>query len=56
MQKHTNQAYKIMIKVEIRFLQLWFKDYKTLKQKVLQNIVHIRGSIHLDGIRVFTSP
>jgi hypothetical protein len=45
-----------MIKVEIKLLQLRFKDYKMEKQKVLQNIEHICGSIYLNDIRAFTSP
>jgi hypothetical protein len=56
MHKHTNQAYKTMIKVKIKLLQLRFKIYKMEKQKMLQKIEHISGSIYLDGIRAFTSP
>jgi hypothetical protein len=48
MHKHTHQAYNTMIKVEVKLLQLQFKVYKTLKQKVLQKIEHICGSVHLD--------
>jgi hypothetical protein len=43
--KHTYEAYKIMIKVEIKLLQLWFKVYKIKKQKVLQKIEHFCESI-----------
>jgi hypothetical protein len=34
-----------MIKVIIKLLQLWFEDYKTLKQKVLQQIEPFSGSV-----------
>jgi hypothetical protein len=44
----TNQAYKAMIKVEIKLLQLRFKDYKMEKQNVLQKMEHISRSIYLD--------
>jgi hypothetical protein len=53
---NTHQAYKTMIKVEVKLLQFKFKIYKTLKQKVLQKIEHISGSVHLDDTRAFTSP
>jgi hypothetical protein len=45
MHKHTYEAYKTMIKVEIKLLQLWFNDYKMEKQEMLQNIEHICESI-----------
>jgi hypothetical protein len=48
MHKHINQAYKTVIKVEIKLLQLGFKDYKMEKQKVLQKIKYISGSIYLN--------
>jgi hypothetical protein len=54
--KHTYEAYQIMIKMEIKSLQLWFKDYKMEKWKILQKIEHICGSVYLDGITAFTSP
>jgi hypothetical protein len=52
----THQAYNTMIRVKVKLLQLWFKVYKTLKQKVLQKIEHINRSIYLDDIGAFTSP
>jgi hypothetical protein len=45
-----------MIKVEIKLLQLWFKDYKIEKRKMLQKIEHFSASVYLDDIRAFTSP
>jgi hypothetical protein len=38
------KAYKIMIKVEIKLIQLWFKDYKIEKRKIFQKIEHFSGS------------
>jgi hypothetical protein len=41
MHKHIYEAYKDMIKVEIKLLQLCFRDYKTLKEQVFQKIEHL---------------
>jgi hypothetical protein len=41
MHKHTYEVYKYMIKVEIKLLQLYFRDYKIEKQKTLQKIEHL---------------
>jgi hypothetical protein len=41
MHKHTYKAYKIIIKVEIKLLQLWFIDYKIRKWKMLQTIEYL---------------
>jgi hypothetical protein len=41
MHKHTYKVYKIIIKVEIKWLQLWFRDYKISKRKMLQKIEHL---------------
>jgi hypothetical protein len=54
--KQTSQAYKTMIKVEIKLLQVWFNEYKMEKHKMLKKIEHFNGSIYLDVIRAFTSP
>jgi hypothetical protein len=48
MRKHTYKAYKDKSKVENIITSL-FKDYKIKKQKVLQKIEHVCGSISLDG-------
>jgi hypothetical protein len=56
MHKHTYEAYKTMIKMEMKLLQLWFKDYKIEKRNMLQKIEHFSGSTYLDDIRAFTSP
>jgi hypothetical protein len=53
---NINQAYKTIIKVEIKLLQIWFKDYKIEKWKILQKIEYFNGSVYLDDIRTFTSP
>jgi hypothetical protein len=45
--KHTYEAYKTIIKVEIKVLQLWFKFYKALKQKVVQKIEHLVEAFNL---------
>jgi hypothetical protein len=42
--KHAYEAYKTMIKVEIKLLQLWFKDYIE-KWKIFQKIEHFSGSV-----------
>jgi hypothetical protein len=39
--KHTYEAYKDIIKVEIMLLQLVFRDYKIEKWKMLQKIEHL---------------
>jgi hypothetical protein len=54
--RHTYEAYKTMIKVEIKLLQIWFKVYKMEKRKMLQKIKDFSGSIYLDDVRAFTSP
>jgi hypothetical protein len=36
--KHTYEAYKTMIKVEIKLSQLWFMVSQIKKQKLLQKI------------------
>jgi hypothetical protein len=41
MHKHTYKAYKIIIKVKIKLLQLWFRDYKIRKWKMLKRIEHL---------------
>jgi hypothetical protein len=45
--KHTYKAYKDKIKVE-NIITALFKDYKIRKQKVLQKIEYVCGSISLD--------
>jgi hypothetical protein len=47
MRKHPYEAYKDSIKVENIIIAL-FKDYKIRKQKVLQKIQHVCGSVSLD--------
>jgi primosomal protein N'' len=54
MHKHTYEAYKDMIKVQFKLLQLGFRDYKIEKQKMPQKIEHLwkrttqcHKSIHL---------
>jgi hypothetical protein len=42
--------------IEILLITLYFNDYKVKKQKVLQKIELICGSVQLDDVRVFTSP
>jgi hypothetical protein len=36
--KHTYEAYKTIIKMKIKLLQLQFRDYKIEKRKTLQKI------------------
>jgi hypothetical protein len=43
--KHAYEAYKTRSKVEIKILQLWFKDYKIEKQKILQKIEHLAEAL-----------
>jgi hypothetical protein len=45
--KHTYEAYKDKIKVENIIIAL-FKDFKIRKQKVLQKIEQLCGSVSLD--------
>jgi hypothetical protein len=47
MRKHTYDAYKDKIKVE-NIIGTLFKDFKIIKQKVLQKIEHICGRDSLD--------
>jgi hypothetical protein len=47
MRKHTYEAYRDKIKVE-NIITALFKDYKIWKQKVLQNIEYVCGSVSLD--------
>jgi hypothetical protein len=48
MRKHTYEAYKDKIKVENIIIIALFKDYKIVKQKVLQKIEHVCGSVSLN--------
>jgi hypothetical protein len=41
MHKHIDEAYKHMIKVENKLLQLCFRDYKIEKQKMFEKIEHL---------------
>jgi hypothetical protein len=41
MHKYTYKAYKDMIKVEFKLLQLCFRYYKIEEQKMLQKIEHL---------------
>jgi hypothetical protein len=45
--KHTYEAHKDKIKVE-NIITTLFKDFKIRKQKVLQKIEHVCGSVSLD--------
>jgi hypothetical protein len=45
--KHTYETHKDKIQVE-NIITALFKDYKIRKQKVLQKIEHVCGSISLD--------
>jgi hypothetical protein len=47
MRKHTYKAYKDKFRVE-NIITALFKDYKIRKQKVLQKIEQVCGSISLD--------
>jgi hypothetical protein len=47
MHKHTYKAYKDKIKVE-NIITALFKDFKIRKQKVLQKIEQVYGSVSLD--------
>jgi hypothetical protein len=48
MRKHTYEAYKDKIKVG-NIITALFKDYKIRKQKVLQKIEQVCGSVSLDN-------
>jgi hypothetical protein len=60
MHKHTYEAYKDMIKIDIKLLQLGLNITRE-KQEMLQKTdicgsKHFSGSVQLNVTRVFTSP
>jgi hypothetical protein len=55
MHKHTYEAYKDMIKVEIKLLQLYLEITRKRSRRCFKRY-NIYESIQLDVIRAFTSP